>query len=148
VKETILERMIEGESLRQICASAGMPSRMSVLRWLDQDQSFRSEYNRARELQGDYLDDLIMETAMASTPETAHADRVKIGALQWRASKLKPKVYGDKIQHTAGDGESPVQTRLVVTFVKAGERVPELDHAPAIDLLPHRKDEDDASGGS
>ena len=51
---------------------------------------------RAREWQADYMDDLILETANDCTAETAQADRVKIGAYQWRAARLKPKVYGDR----------------------------------------------------
>lgn len=45
------------------------------------------------------MDDLILKTAEACTPETAAADRVKISAYQWRASKLAPKKYGEKVQH-------------------------------------------------
>lgn len=34
-----------------------------------------------------------------------HAAKVVIGALQWRASKLKPKVYGDRIENRLADAE-------------------------------------------
>ena len=44
------------------------------------------------------MDDLILDTANDCTAETAQADKVKISAYQWRASKLKPKVYGDRRQ--------------------------------------------------
>jgi hypothetical protein len=40
------------------------------------------------------MDDLILDTANDCTAETAQADKVKIGAYQWRAGRLKPKVYG------------------------------------------------------
>jgi hypothetical protein len=50
---------------------------------------------RAREWQADYMDDLILDTANACTPESSSADKVKISAYQWRAAKLKPKFYGD-----------------------------------------------------
>ena len=122
MKREILDRMAEGESLRAICRSDGMPSRTSVARWPYEDENFRGQYARARELRADHIADLVHETAMASTPETAHADRVKIDALKWEAGKLNSKRYGDKVQHTAGDGESPIQTKLTVTFVKAGEQ--------------------------
>jgi hypothetical protein len=49
------------------------------------------------------------------------SDRVKISAYQWRASKLAPKVYGDKVQHT-GDGGGPVR---LITGVRR-----ELDEEP------------------
>jgi hypothetical protein len=68
------------------------------------------------------MDDLIFDTAMACTPETAQADRVKISASQWRASKLAPKVYGDKSEvAVTGASGGPVQseTRLGLDPIEA-----------------------------
>lgn len=92
----ICERLANGQSLRRICLEEHMPDRSTVLRWLDANEDFAAKYARAREAQADYMDDLILDTADACTPVTALADRVKIGAYQWRASKLKPKKYGDR----------------------------------------------------
>jgi hypothetical protein len=71
---------------------------MRSVRWLERYPEFASMYAHARTLQADLMDDMILETANACTPATAHADRVKISAFQWRAAKLKPKVYGDKAE--------------------------------------------------
>lgn len=101
--EQICKNIAEGESLRRICMKDGMPSRMTVLRWLERDhEGFVAKYARAREAQADTMDDFILDVANACTPETAQADRVKIGAYQWRAMKLAPKKYGDKqqVEHT------------------------------------------------
>lgn len=105
--ETILDQLIEGKSLRLICGAEGMPNRSTVLRWLDVDEAFAAKYARAREMQADYMDDLILETAEACRSDTAAADRVKIDAYKWRASKLKPKAYGERITH-AGDETAPI----------------------------------------
>ncbi len=75
-----------------------MPDRGTVIRWMDQEPDFAAKYARAREVQADAMDDLILETAEKTTPENAAANRVKIDAYKWRAAKLKPKVYGDKVQ--------------------------------------------------
>jgi len=96
--DAICERLMDGESLRQICAGPEMPDRSTILRWMADDEAFAAKCARARELQADLMDDKILEVADACTPESAAADRVKISAYQWRASKLKPKVYGDKQQ--------------------------------------------------
>jgi hypothetical protein len=62
-------------------------------------------------MQADLMDDLILDTAGSCTAETAAADRVKIGAYQWRASKLAPKKYGDKVALVGGgDGDAPIRT--------------------------------------
>jgi hypothetical protein len=73
----------------------GMPNRVTVVRWMQKDPTFESKCARAREWQADYMDDLVLDTANECTSETAQADKVKISAYQWRASKLKPKVYGN-----------------------------------------------------
>lgn len=99
---TICEGLLNGESLRSICLSDEMPNRSTISRWLDENKAFATKYAHAREMQADHMDDLILDTADKCTPETAAADRVKIAAYQWRAAKLKPKVYGDKLDVTSG----------------------------------------------
>jgi hypothetical protein len=104
VAKHILDRIADGESLRAICKDDALPSRQTVLRWLwgecEEAKAFDfvAKYARAREAQGDAMDDKILETADNSTPETAPSDRVKIDAYKWRAEKLKPRVYGSKLE--------------------------------------------------
>ncbi len=96
--ELICERIADGESLRAICEDDNMPSRRCVLYWLESNETFCAKYARAREAQADVMDDKILTVADKCTPEDAAAARVKIDAYKWRASKLAPKVYGDKQQ--------------------------------------------------
>ena len=93
---TICERIAAGENLSDITAEPEMPDQRQVSRWLLDDHVFARQYARAREDQADVMDEMILRTALASKQETANADRVKIMAYQWRASRLKPRVYGDK----------------------------------------------------
>lgn len=110
--DRICESIADGFSLRAICQDSDMPDRNTVMRWLlDPNRSdFVAKYTRAREMQGDAMDDKILETADACTPETAAADRVKIDAYRWRASKLAPKKYGDK---TAVEHSGEVTTKHI-----------------------------------
>lgn len=82
--------------MRQICLLPDMPNRNTVVRWFENHPSFEAKYARARQWQAHYMDDLVYDTADACTAETAQADKVKIGAYQWRAARLLPKVYGDR----------------------------------------------------
>lgn len=104
--DEICDRLIEGESLRQICRRPGMPDRRTVLRWLDAHADFAAKYARARESQGDLMDDLILEAAGTADKDNAAAVRVKIDAYKWRASKLAPKKYGDTstVKHAGAIG--------------------------------------------
>lgn len=82
-----------------------------VYRWLDEFVYFREKYTRAREMQADFMDEQISVVANHTeedhTPFTGsnviQRDRLRIDALKWRASKLAPKKYGDKIQHEVKD---------------------------------------------
>lgn len=107
----ICEKIADGMSLRAICEDDTMPHRITVMRWLDDNRDFATKYARARELQGDAMDEKILEVADACKPETAAADRVKIDAYKWRAAKLAPKKYGERVttELTGKDG-GPIAT--------------------------------------
>ena len=116
VVEHIIGELIDGKSLRQICDADDMPNRRTVMRWLEVDDDFATKYARARVLQADLMDDKINELIETVTPASAPADRVKLAALQWRAAKLEPKKYGDKLA-LGGDSNAP----LVVKIVRFGD---------------------------
>lgn len=129
VRVTICRRISEGESLRSICASEGMPSKTTVLDWLGNDPNFADQYARARELQAEhYLDEIIAisdDSALDTEidPETG-AERVnhevvararlRVDTRKWAMSKMAPKKYGDRIQneHTGPNGGPIVTTAM------------------------------------
>lgn len=84
-----------GQSLRKICEAKDMPSIDTVRVWLIEDAEFSAQYARAREEQADYYADEIV--TIADTEEDPNRARVRIDARKWTAGKLKPKVYGDKV---------------------------------------------------
>ncbi len=133
----ICELISEGNSLRSICALDGMPHRATVLRWLEKEGSFRDQYARAREVQGDYMDDLILDVAMACNEENVKSTRAKIDAFKWRAARLRPKVYGD--HQTI---ETEVQVGLSPEFLQIAERLQEIERAKrmTIEHQPREKD--------
>ena len=100
IADQICKRIASGEGLRAICRDEGMPGRQTVLDWLDSEKflEFRAKYARAREAQGDYLDEEMQEVANSATPESVHVARLRVLTMQWRASKLAPKRYGDKVE--------------------------------------------------
>ncbi len=111
----ICERLALGQALTTICADDAMPPYGTVLRWRTEREDFREMYARAREDQADTLVDEILEAVRADTDRdefgrvdggAVQAKRLMVDALKWRASHLKPKVYGDKVQqeHSGPDG--------------------------------------------
>lgn len=117
VADAICERIAGGESMRRICSDEGMPDRATVLRWLDADESFAAKYARAREHQGDYLDDEMAEVVdeVRSGALDPQAGRVVLAGMQWRASKLAPKKYGDRLDLNANHSGG-VQVTIVSEF--------------------------------
>ena len=97
IAEEICTQLIHGESMFKICQGDGMPHYVTVWRWLDAHPDFATGCARARELQAEFMDYKIMETAENCTRDDAFAAKVKIAAYQWRAMKLAPKKYGDRL---------------------------------------------------
>jgi hypothetical protein len=53
--------------------------------------------------------------------------RLEIDTLKWQAGKEAPKRYGDRIsQEISGPGGAPIDTKLEVVFVRAGD-VPKIE---------------------
>ncbi|CAH2603195.1 protein of unknown function [Rhodovastum atsumiense] len=107
VAALICERIAEGASLRRICAVAGAPSATLVRRWLAETPEFRRRYARAREDQADTLADEILDEARGVRPDNAQAKRLLLDALKWRAGRLKPKLYGDRVDIGSAEDMDP-----------------------------------------
>jgi hypothetical protein len=97
VFNAICEEIANGRSLRSICLEANMPHPGTVCRWLAEDEGgkLREQYARARDAQSDVIADEIL--MIADTEKDTHKARVRIDARKWLAGKMKPKVYGDKV---------------------------------------------------
>jgi hypothetical protein len=117
IAEEICERISLGESLRRICEDDHMPAERTVHRWLSQipdcgdpddwTNDFRQQYARAREVQADTFADKIVDEAFGATD--AAIGRLRMDALKWKASKLAPKKYGDKLAIGGDDGAGPIR---------------------------------------
>jgi hypothetical protein len=136
VADKICERIALGDSIRKICVDEGMPAMSTVFRWLNVHKEFQEQYARAKEEQAEtYADEIVTIADTAGNPvlvedvpllkdgepvmyadasAVAHA-RLKVDARKWVASKLKPKKYGERIQH-AGDEESPIAHTVTHNF--------------------------------
>lgn len=95
---TICDRLSNGEALKDICTEDEMPGETTVRRWRDADEDFRAMYARAREASGDALAAQAVQIALSATPDGAAVARLGFDALRWYASKLAPKVYGERLQ--------------------------------------------------
>jgi hypothetical protein len=133
--DQICERLASGESLRSICLEEEVPGKTTIFRWLQDNEEFRNQYTRAREIQAEFYAEEIV--SIADTPqigvktkesedgiETMTGDmiehrRLQIDARKWVVSKLLAKKYGDKIQaEVSGKDGGPIQAAIAVTFIR------------------------------
>src|SRR5262249_32772025 len=90
-------------------------------RWMWSNPEFATRIDKAREALGDHAAYEIGQIAANCTNETAAADRVRLAALQWRASKLSPRRYSDRKVNElggAGGGAITIDERPVVIDAK------------------------------
>lgn len=121
IADDICERLANGESLRRICLTPDYPRQATVFRWLAANEQFREQYRVAREAQADTLADEIIDiadgkrAAYEGIEADVQRDKLSVHARQWVASKLKPKVYGDKTL-IGSDPDNPLPSGIDVTF--------------------------------
>jgi hypothetical protein len=129
IASVICIRIAEGESLREIVKTAGMPDRTAIYDWLLRHPEFANQYARAREEQADTLADEIIAIA-DEQPEIIAVTDKKTGALiehkldgaflqwqknriearKWTAMKLKPRKYGDRVALEGVEGGAAIKT--------------------------------------
>lgn len=121
-KAYILEQIALGRSLVSICKETEMPAYSVVTGWRAQDEEFSTNYARAREDQADFHADEIVD--IADTEPDPNLARVRIDARKWKAARMKPKVYGDRL-NLDGDvrvaiPDDQLDARIAHLFGKAG----------------------------
>jgi hypothetical protein len=137
--------LAQGFSLRRVERQPGMPSKAAVLKWLLEGAAYKAngepehpkalfvdQYARAREVQADCLADEIIEISDESSYDLTtdeegreivnmnhiQRDRLRVDSRKWYAGKLRPKVYGDKLEtknEHSGPGGGPMQVSGTLT---------------------------------
>jgi hypothetical protein len=96
--EQICNRLMDGESLTQICDNTdNLPSKRTIYRHVQSDEKAWEMYSKARAIQGEDLEDRIMDIInepLPSDPKIAMATvqykRLKVDALDKRKRQLQP----------------------------------------------------------
>ena len=78
--DEICERLMNGETLTEICETDGMPKQSAVFRWLSTVPLFAEKYARARQVQADVFADEI--TALSNRPRlTEKIEKIEKGRI-------------------------------------------------------------------
>ncbi|WP_309604338.1 hypothetical protein [Phenylobacterium sp.] len=121
VAEEICRRIAMGEIWFKICNTGRLPSYTTLYDWLRKHPDFAEGYAQAREMAADLRADKALVVAEESTAATVQSDRLRVGALQWRAAKGAPKRYGSKAGES--DRHDAAPPREIVIRVRQFERL-------------------------
>ena len=129
VIEQIMSQLETGKSLVQVCKQEHMPDRDTVSRWMRDEPGFAARYAHARAMQADTLfaEMASIEDKVTVGSMDSHAARVVLDSMRWRASKLAPKVYGDRLDVNVSD------TRISISGALAAAQARLVD---VIDVTP------------
>jgi hypothetical protein len=125
IADEICRRLADGEGLKEICRTPGMPHESTVRAWaLSNYQGFTAQYERARAIQFERWADEILSIADDSRQDTVvrqlpdgstervinhehiNRSRLRIDSRKWLLSKLLPSRFGDRVsaELTGADG--------------------------------------------
>lgn len=124
IADRICERLGEGDPLRVICRTEGMPAWRTVYHWIENDEDFKARiaHARARGFDAiaedclDIADETSHDTMMVGTGENereaANSEWISRSKLRIETrlkllAKWDPKRYGDKMQ-VSGDADNPL----------------------------------------
>ncbi len=98
--EQVCQAIADGESARQAIAKAGISRTAFYAELAAEGSLLPNQYARAMEIRADWHAQRIEDIAdrVESGELAPDQARVAIDARKWTASKLRPKVYGDKLQ--------------------------------------------------
>lgn len=119
----ILVEIENGRALRKILKEDdNMPSTQTFYKWIDEDEVKSKQYARATELraevkfesiESDYLEEPQRDAETGRIDSAwVQLQRLKIDAKKWELSKLNPKKYGEKLQHS-NDPENPINISIL-----------------------------------
>ena len=102
--DSLCEKLAMGLSIRATCSIDNMPSPSTVYNWLRGNSEFLEQYARAKAIAADVFSEEILDIANDASLDWIEEDgrlivnkenieraRLRIDALKWLASKLKPK---------------------------------------------------------
>lgn len=123
----ILERVAEGELLRDICAKEGMPHISTVRRWGVNNPEFGRAFQAAVQLSASTLEEEALSTARSlADPKfnkklsgtEVRAFEVAMAQLRWSAARRDPGKYGERAPASV---VVPIQINTSLDLGKKGE---------------------------
>jgi hypothetical protein len=120
----IFEAMCEGKAFTKACLEAGIDP-PSAKRLIDDNEELSRGYTWAREMRGDHYAEQVINIALGAATNKIPGSqaRAAIAGLQWAASRMNRKEWGDKLDmELTGKGGAPLVPVLNLTIGKAADK--------------------------
>jgi hypothetical protein len=132
--EEICWRMIEGQTLKEIGADPQMPCAATILRWVRDEPGFEDRYVQARQMMADVMFDEARDLAMAATPTTVWAQKLKVDTVFRMITRMRPKKYCERVLAAEAIDEmraesDPGEQPLTVIVKRFSDVTPEEEEA-------------------
>lgn len=125
IVNTVCERIMEGEAIREIMKDKSLPNFNTLLIWISNDEKKSNQYAKAMEIRSELLFEEMLEIAddgsndhmtitrgneqyNVENKEFTSRSRLRVDTRKWYLSKLNPKKFGDKVEHS-GDVNNNVR---------------------------------------
>lgn len=124
IADRICHQLSEGISLRTVCKADDMPDKQTVFSWFRKYPEFLDQYTRAKEESADAMAEDLLDIADDGTndwmkikingeereipnKEVVMRSRLRVESRKWLMAKMKPKKYGERIDHTTNGKDLP-----------------------------------------
>lgn len=107
IANEVCRRIMEGETLKKITSTKGMPPMYIINRWRSSVPGFRQMMEDARKLRADMYHDELVEVVENVTEENAKSAKVKLDGYKHLAAVGDPDTYGSKTK-ISGDANAPL----------------------------------------
>ncbi len=130
----LCDLLVGGMSMKKACALPDIPCYAQIYIRMHRDPVFFEQIMQARFVQQIAVADEMQDIADEATPENWQVARMRIVQRQWVASRLAPRVLGDRVQHAnaAGDGNQEVIVHNVYSWQEDPEAEPGTPENPVI----------------
>ena len=113
---SIISEIENGASLRSVLRKDNMPDSRTFYKWIDEEKEKFVQYERSIEQRANVIFDEMFEIAdkqgedvttdkdgnKVINPNIVQRNRLQIDVRKWALSKMMPKKFGDKMDHTTG----------------------------------------------
>jgi hypothetical protein len=133
--DEICERIASGETVRGVSRSLGVDDAL-MHRWFTRDPERTKRYWAAKVLQADAFATDSVSIADETLPKTVFGQidsgavqqaKLRIDTRKWFASRLKPQVYGDKLDLTVKNELTPEQVDARILALLRKTKLLEVD---------------------